>query len=81
MSGLRIAVASRYGVQALGEQALVVVVLGLSSCSSLALEHRLSSCGAWAQLLCGMWDLPRSGIEIHWQADSLPLSCQGSPVP
>ena len=34
MSGLRIAVASRYGVQALGEQALVVVVLGLSSFDS-----------------------------------------------
>ena len=23
--------------------------------------HRLSSCGSWAQLLCGMWDLPRPG--------------------
>ena len=23
----------------------------------------LSSCGAWASLLCGMWDLPGSGIE------------------
>ena len=28
-----------------------------------ALEHRLSSCGAWAWLLHGMWDLPGSGIE------------------
>ena len=25
------------------------------------LEHRLASCGAWAKLLMGMWDLPRSG--------------------
>ena len=35
----------------------------LSSCSLRALEHRLSSCGAWAQLLRGMWDLPGPGIE------------------
>ena len=25
--------------------------------------HRLSSCGSRAQLLCGMWDLPRPGLE------------------
>ena len=31
---------------------------------SQALEHRLSSCGAQAQLLRGMWDLPRPGIEL-----------------
>ena len=30
-----------------GAQALVVVC-GLSSCSSRALEHRLNSCGVWA---------------------------------
>ena len=30
---------------------------------SRALEHRLSSCGAWAYLLLGIWDLPGSGIE------------------
>ena len=35
-------------VWALGIQALVVVVHGLSSCGSQALEHRLSSCGAQA---------------------------------
>ena len=29
----------------------------------LALEHRLSSCGARAQLLHGMWDLPGPGPE------------------
>ena len=36
---------------------------GFSSCGSRALECRLSSCGAWAYLLCGMWDLPRPGLE------------------
>ena len=25
--------------------------------------HRLSSCSSRAQLLCGMWDLPRPGLE------------------
>ena len=25
--------------------------------------RRLSSCGSWAQLLRGMWDLPRPGLE------------------
>ena len=34
-----------------------------SSCGSHALELRLSSCGARAQLSRGMWDLPGSGIE------------------
>ena len=41
----------------------VVVAHGLSSCGSWALERRLSSCGARALLLCGMWDLPRPGLE------------------
>ena len=36
---------------------------GFSSCGSWALEHRLSSCGAWVQLLHGMWDLPGPGLE------------------
>ena len=36
--------------------------------ASLVAEHRLqtrrlSSCGSWAQLLCGMWDPPRPGLE------------------
>ena len=36
--------------------------------ASLVAEHklqmrRLSSCGSWAQLLYGMWDLPRPGLE------------------
>ena len=36
---------------------------GFSSCGSQALEHRLSSCGARAHLLRGMWDLPGPGLE------------------
>ena len=46
-----------------GVWASVVAAPGLSSCSSWALEHRLTSCGTWVQLLCRMWQLPRSGIE------------------
>ena len=44
-------------------QASVVVARRLSSCGSRALECRLSSCGAWAQLLHGMWDPPGPGLE------------------
>ena len=51
------------GARALGVRASVVVALGLSSCGSQALEHRLSSCGARAQLLHGMWDLPGLGLK------------------
>ena len=36
---------------------------GFSSCGPQAPEHRLSSCGARAWLLHGMWDLPRPGLE------------------
>ena len=35
----------------------------LSSCGSQALERRLSSCGARASLLRGMWELPGPGLE------------------
>ena len=55
---------------------------GFSCCGARALEHRLSSCGAQAQLLCGMWDPPGPGLEpcsLHGQADSQPLRHQGSP--
>ena len=44
-------------------RASVVVASGLSSCGLRALEHRLSSCGARAQLLRGMSDLPGPGLE------------------
>ena len=37
---------------------------GFSSCSSQALEHRPSSCGTLAELLWGMWNLPRPGLEF-----------------
>ena len=48
---------------------LFITVRGpLTIVPSLVVEHklqtrRLSSCGSWAQLLCGMWDLPRPGLE------------------
>ena len=51
------------GAWALGTWASVVVAHGFSSCGSRALECRLSSCGTWALLLCGMWDPPRPGLE------------------
>ena len=41
----------------------VVLAQGLSGCSSLALEHRLSNSGKWALSLLGMWDLCRPRIE------------------
>ena len=61
--GLLIVVASRCGAQAVGVRASVVVTHGLSSCGSRALERRLSSCGAQASLLHGVWDLPGPGLE------------------
>ena len=48
---------------------LFIVVRGpLTIAASLVAEHRLqtcrlSNCGSWAQLLRGMWDLPRPGLE------------------
>ena len=48
---------------------LFIAVRGpLTIAASLVAEHRLqtrrlSSCGAWAQLLWGMWDLPGPGLE------------------
>ena len=67
---------------------LFITVRGpLTIAASLVVEHRLqmcrlSNCGSQAQLLHGMWDLPRPGLEpvsLHWQADSQPLCHQGSP--
>ena len=51
------------GARALGARASVVASHRLSSCGSRALERRLSSCDTQAQLLCGMWGLPRPGLE------------------
>ena len=48
---------------------LFIAVRGpLTVAASLVADHRLhtrrlSSCGSRAQLLCGMWDLPRPGLE------------------
>ena len=48
---------------------LFIAVHGpLTIAASLVAEHRLqtrrlSDCGSLAQLLCGMWDLPRPGLE------------------
>ena len=45
--------------------------LGLSNCSSWALEHRLNSCGAWLKLLRGIFPDQGSNLcLLHWQADS-----------
>ena len=61
---LLIEVASLVGEQGLQDEwASVVAACGLSSRGSQALEHRLSSCGARAQLLRPRWDLPDPGIE------------------
>ena len=48
---------------------LFITVHGpLTIAASLVAEHRLqtcrlSNCGSRAQLFCGMWDLPRPGLE------------------
>ena len=48
---------------------LFIAVRGpLTIAASFVAEHRLqtrrlSNCGSWAQLLHGMWDLPRPGLE------------------
>ena len=49
-----------------------------------ALELRLVSCSARAQLLHGRRNLSRPGIEpmsLHWQVGSVSRSHQGSPLP
>ena len=62
--GLLTAVASlpvELGLQ--GVQASLAATRGLSRCGSQALEHRLSSCGAWSSCSGACWDLPEPGIE------------------
>ena len=51
-----------------GGYSLTIVHRLLIAVMSLVAEHRLEvhelrSCGAWAALLCSMWDLPRSKIK------------------
>ena len=46
----------------------IAVLRPLTVAASLVVEHRLqtlrlSNCGSWAQLLRGMWDLPRPGLK------------------
>ena len=65
-----------------GTWASVVIVCGLGSCGSWALESRLCHCGARAWLLHSMWVLPGPGIEPMSPASVgrfLPLDHQGSP--
>ena len=43
---------------------LFIAVRGpLTIAASPVAERRLSNCGSRAQPLCGMWDLPRPGLE------------------
>ena len=59
-------------------QLLIVVGSPVTTCR--ALEHRLNSFSAWAWVLDGIWNIPRSAIKpMHWQANSLLLSYQRSP--
>ena len=80
---LLIAVTSLVEPRFWGAWASVVATRGLDSCSPGALEQRLNSCGALASLLCvvcGIFlDQGSNPCLLHWQADSLPLSHQGSP--
>ena len=59
---------SRCGARAPGTQASVVLAHGLSSCGLRALERSLSSCGASAQPLRGMWDPPGPGLKPTFPA-------------
>ena len=67
MLGLRFCVRAFFSCGKQGP--LFITVRGpLTVAASLVVEHRLqtrrlSNCGSWAQLLRGMWDLPRPGHE------------------
>ena len=64
-----------------GAQTSTAAALRLSSYDSWAIEHSLNSCGVWAQFFTGCGIFPDQGsilCLLHWQADSLPLSHQGS---
>ena len=55
---------------------------GFSCCGAQAPELTSFSrfCGAWAWLSCGMWNLPRAGIESMFPALTGRLLTTGSPV-
>ena len=44
-------------------RSLLLRSTGSRRAGSVVVAHRLSSCGSRAQLLRGMWDLPRPGLE------------------
>ena len=64
---------------------LFIAVRGpLTIAASPVAEHRLqtrrlSNCGSRAQLLCGMWDLPRPGLEPVSPASAGRLSTTAPP--
>ena len=67
--GLLVAVAS-----------LADVVCGLSSCGSWALDSIVVACRFSSSVACGIFPDQGSNLCLpQWQADSLPLSHQGSP--
>ena len=77
--GLLTVVASFCRAQTLGTRVSVAVALGLScsvACGIFHVAHGLSCSAA-----CGTFqDQGPNLCLLPWQADSLPLSCEGSPV-
>ena len=64
-----------------GVWASVVAACRLSSCGSWVLEHRLNNCGPWLSCSTACEIFLHQGSNLcllHWQADSLPPSHQGS---
>ena len=59
-----------------GVHASIVAARGLSSCALQALEHRLNSCPVAGGIFPDQGSNP---CLLRWQADSSPLSYQGSP--
>ena len=51
-------------VGASGDYSLLVVHELLIALASLVAERGLSSCGSWALLTCGMWDLSNQGPDL-----------------
>ena len=74
MCGLLVAVASFVAEHEQGTGASVVVAPGLQSTNSTVVAHRLC-----CSVVCGVFPDQGSNLcLLHWQADSLPLSHQGS---
>ena len=79
--GFLIVVASLVEHVLQGAQALVVAAHGLSSCSSQALEHRLSGWVLGLSCSEARGIFPGQGLSLsllHLQVDSFPLNHQGS---